>query len=122
MQNYRGVVQTDAYSAYDSVIGPQMIHAGCWAHARRKFHEAHQLDPADAAAREVIERIGRLYAVEAQARAEKLTAVARQQRRQERSAMEVAALKVRLLAIRVESIQPADPSRRAVSGVRSWGG
>ena len=60
LQHYRGVVQTDAYSTYDSVMGPKMIHAGCWAHARRKFHEAHQLDPADALAREVLERIGRL--------------------------------------------------------------
>ncbi len=115
LQNYRGVVQTDAYGAYDSVMGPGMIHAGCWAHARRKFHEAHQGDPADAPAREVLERIRRLYAVEAQARAEKLTAVARQQRRQEQSAAEVSALKARLLTIRAE-ILPG--SQLATGGFR----
>ena len=120
LQNYRGVVQTDAYSAYDSVIGPGMIHAGCWAHARRKFHEAHQLDPADALAREVLERIARLYAVEAQARAEKLTAVARQQRRQERSAIEVAALKVRLLGIRVEILPGSQLAKACNYALRIW--
>ena len=64
LRDYRGVVQTDAYSAYEGVIGPGMIHAGGWAHARRKFHEAHQLDPAAAVAREVLARIGRLYDLE----------------------------------------------------------
>ena len=123
LQHYRGVVQTDAYSAYDSVMGPGMIHAGCWAHARRKFHEAHQLDPADAAAREVLERIGRLYAVEARARAEKLTAVARQQRRAEQSAPEVAALKVRLVAIRAEGLpgsQLARPATTPCGSATGW--
>lgn len=38
------------------------------ARAWSKFYEAHQLIPADAAVREVIERIGQLYGVEAQAR------------------------------------------------------
>ena len=97
-----------------------MIHAGCWAHARRKFHEAHQLDPADALTREVLERIARLYAVEAQARAEKLTAVARQQRRQERSAIEVAALKVRLLAIRVEILPGSQLAKACNYALRIW--
>lgn len=120
LQNYRGVVQTDACGAYDSVIGPQMIHAGCWAHVRRKFHEAHQLDPADEAAREVIERIGRLYAVEAQSREEKLTAVARQQRRQERSAAEVAELKARLLTIRAEVLPGSQLAKGCDYALRIW--
>ena len=68
------MLQTAGYGAYDGVIGPGMIHAGCWSHARRKFHEAHQLDPADAAAKGVLARLGRLYDVERQARAEKLFA------------------------------------------------
>ena len=120
LQNYRGVVQTDAYSAYDSVIGPKMIHAGCWAHVRRKFHEAHQLDPADAAAREVIERIGRLYAVEAQARAEKLTAAARQQRRADQSTAEVAELKARLLTIRAEVLPGSQLAKASDYALRIW--
>ena len=121
LQSYRGVVQTDAYAAYDSVMGPDMIHAGCWAHARHKFHEAHQVDPADALAREVLERISRLYAVEAQARAEKLGAKARQQRRQEQSAAEVAALKVRLVAIRAEVLPGSQLAKACNYALRIWG-
>jgi transposase len=120
LRDYRGVLQTDAYSAYDGVIGPGMIHAGCWAHARRKFHEAHKLDPADAAAREVLERIGRLYDVERQAREEKLSAPARQQRRQEQSAAEVAALKVRLVAIRAEVLPGSQLAKACNYTLRIW--
>ena len=102
LRDYRGVLQTDAYAAYDSVVSEAMIHAGCWSHVRRKFYDAHQLDPADAAARDVLERIGRLYHIERQAREQKLEAAGRQALRQQYSVAEVSALKERLLAIRAE--------------------
>lgn len=102
LEGFRGLLQTDAYGAYDSVITEAMIHAGCWSHVRRKFFDAHQLDPAHAAARDVLERIGRLYAVEKQAREQKLSAAARLALRQQHSAPEVRALKARLQAIRAE--------------------
>ncbi len=40
-QDYQGVVQTDGYKAYDFLDGwPDILHVGCWAHARRKFMDA----------------------------------------------------------------------------------
>ena len=30
--NFEGLLQTDAYAAYDRVGGAQMVHAGCWSH------------------------------------------------------------------------------------------
>jgi transposase len=40
-EDYEGILQTDGYEGY-SAIGrePGIIHAGCWAHARRKFTDA----------------------------------------------------------------------------------
>ena len=41
--DFRGVVQRDGYSAYATVArqrGADVLWAGCWAHARRKFFEA----------------------------------------------------------------------------------
>jgi transposase IS66 family protein len=35
LANFNGILQTDGYSGYDRIGGPQLIHAGCWAHARR---------------------------------------------------------------------------------------
>ena len=41
---YEGILQTDGYGAYDSYcVGAQkVLHAGCFAHARRKFWEAYK--------------------------------------------------------------------------------
>lgn len=39
--DYKGVVQTDGYAGYDFLdVKKDVLHAGCWAHARRKFAEA----------------------------------------------------------------------------------
>ena len=40
LKDFRGMLQSDAYAAYEKVGGTGMIHAGCWAHARRGFIEA----------------------------------------------------------------------------------
>lgn len=40
---YRGTLVTDGYGAYEAL--PEARHAGCWAHARRKFHEALKAQP-----------------------------------------------------------------------------
>lgn len=45
LKNYSGYLQCDAAGVYDDFfLGPRMIEVGCWAHARRRFHEARQLD------------------------------------------------------------------------------
>jgi transposase len=43
LANYRGALQTDGYSAYESLVKEypdRLIPAGCWMHARRGFDEA----------------------------------------------------------------------------------
>ena len=40
---FEGILQTDGYTAYDQIGGTRMVHAACWAHARRQFFEAVQL-------------------------------------------------------------------------------
>ena len=41
LQDYKGVVQTDGYAGYDFLdVQTGVVHAGCWAHARRKFTDA----------------------------------------------------------------------------------
>jgi transposase len=63
---FRGLLQSDQYGAYASHERqtPGIVRVGCWAHARRKFHEA--LDERPKAARLVLKVIGRLYRLEAQ--------------------------------------------------------
>jgi transposase len=120
LKGFKGILQTDAYGAYDAVITEAILHAGCWAHVRRKFHDAHKLDPANAAAPDVLERIGRLYAVEKQAREEKLSAAARLALRQQSSAGEVSGLKARLQAIRAEVLPGSQLGKACDYALRIW--
>jgi transposase len=73
LKSFHGVVVADGYSAYGALRreagstrdGPRFELAACWAHVRRKFLEA-EADYPEAA--EALERIGKLYEIEARAR------------------------------------------------------
>jgi transposase len=82
---FEGILQTDGYIAYDQVGGPRMVHAACWAHARRKFYEAAKLNPTDAAATGIVKRIDALFGIDAQAREQNLDHAARQALRLEQA-------------------------------------
>ena len=80
---FEGILQTDGYAAYDQIGGPRMVLAACWAHARRQFFEAVQLNPRDPVATPIVARMDELFAVDAEARRKTLTTAARHIRRQE---------------------------------------
>jgi transposase len=64
LKDFKGKLQTDGYGVYESLArerGGELILIGCWAHARRGFHEA--LDEGRAAAW-IVGQIGQLYGVE----------------------------------------------------------
>ena len=68
--NFEGILQSDGYGAYDRVGGPGIVHAGCWAHARRKFFDAVKLNPKDQTAIGIVAQIDQLFGIDAQARAQ----------------------------------------------------
>jgi transposase len=80
---FEGILQTDGYAAYDQIGRPGIVHAACWAHARRQFFEAVQLNPRDPVATPIVAQMDELFAVDAEARRKALTAAARHVRRQE---------------------------------------
>jgi hypothetical protein len=82
---YEGILQTDGYAAYGRVGGSQMVHAACWAHARRKLFDAVKLNPDDRLATQLVARVDELFAVDAEARDAGMDHGARQVLRSERS-------------------------------------
>ena len=82
---FEGILQTDGYAAYDEIGGPGMVHAACWAHARRQFFEAVQLNPRDPVATPIVAQMDELFGVDAEARRKALSVTARHVRRQERA-------------------------------------
>ena len=65
-EDYRGVLQSDGYEAYAAYARAHagVVWAGCWAHARRAFHEA--LSEAPQRAGFILRLIAHLYRYERQ--------------------------------------------------------
>lgn len=69
LKGYRGHLQADAYVVYDSFFTDPdrgLVEVGCWAHARRHFHNALEKDQARMGG--VIAMIAHLYGLEKVAR------------------------------------------------------
>jgi transposase len=72
--DYAGRLVTDGYEGYAEVVRRNGItHAGCWAHARRKFVEAQKVQPKGKTGKTgkadwALNQIRKLYAVETQAK------------------------------------------------------
>ncbi len=80
LDQYRGILQTDGYAAYDVAIRKhKILHIGCWAHARRYFEKALSNDKAPATA--VMLLIQELYKVEEISKEQNETVEERYQRR-----------------------------------------
>jgi len=63
LEGYQGLVLSDGYGGYDFLDAER--HAGCWAHARRKFVEAAKIKgKKQGLAAQVVELIGKLYQIE----------------------------------------------------------
>jgi hypothetical protein len=71
--NFEGRLQSDGYSAYDHVGGSKIVHAACWAHARRKFFDAVKLNPTDQTSIRIVAQMDELFAIDAQARQKDLS-------------------------------------------------
>jgi len=113
LADYNQVLLADAYGGYDGIcLQKAMVKAGCWAHARRKFVDVQDLGPALAA--EVLALMGKLFAIEAQARA--LSAADRLSTRREQSAPVVEQLYARLLEHK-QQLLPKHPLAGAIGYV-----
>jgi len=98
LEDFQGILQVDAYSGYSALArdgrrpGPIKL-AFCLAHARRKFTDVYKAAKSPIA-RDVIERLAKIYAIEAEIRG--TSAGERLAARRERTAPLMAALKRRL--------------------------
>jgi transposase len=117
---FEGILQSDGYAAYEQVGGPKMVHAGCWAHARRKFFEAVKLHPGDRVSVRIVARIDELFAIDAQARAGNLDYAARHVLRLERAKPLLDLLKLEVEAARVDALPSSALGKTARYIVALW--
>src|SRR5664280_1677930 len=120
-KDYGGILHTDGYAAYEKDIGTKdLIHACCWSHARRKFIEAIKVQTkahaTDAKLERVVVLMDGLFAIDREAREQKLSLDDRHALRQERAPVVIAELHALLLEMKTSgTILPKSIAGNAIS-------
>jgi hypothetical protein len=104
LKNWNGILQTDGYTAYDNIGGSNLVHVGCWAHARRKFVDAVKLNPDDAASIAMVTRMDALFLIDRDARQNRMTAEERMASRREHALAFVHEIHAECLKLRASAL------------------
>jgi transposase len=114
LEDFVGTVQCDGYGAYIKYAREHegIELAGCWAHARRKFHEA--LDEALGVAGWFLNQIGHLYRIERELRSRQAPPKLREVVRSAESRMVLERIK-RALKIKLSAHLPRSQMGKAIS-------
>ena len=118
--NYEGLLQTDGYAAYDRVGGAKMIHAVCWAHARRKFVDAVKLNQQDAESVRAVALMDELFAIDAKARDEQMDLAARHALRQQQAPLLLDRIRAHVLAAQKSSLPKSATGKAANYTLALW--
>ena len=102
--NFEGILQSDGYAAYDHVGGPKIVHAACWAHARRKFFQAVELNPQDQTAIGIVAQIDDLFEIDEKAREQALSQQERHLLRLEKSKALLDHIKIQIQSARSSAL------------------
>lgn len=117
LQGFGGTLVSDDYSGYFGLQAQGVTASLCWAHARRKLFEAHQLNGSQIAGQAVV-LIAQLYEIEREAR--ELDAEARWQLRQQRAKPIAEALHT-WLAEQRQKLANADATAKAIDySLSNW--
>lgn len=71
LRDFRGILQADAFAGYNALYEDgRIVEAACWSHARRKYWDIHERQHRlpGTLAHQALERIGKLFAIEAEIR------------------------------------------------------
>jgi transposase len=112
LENFKGYLQRDGYGVYGSLARDdlKLMSVGCWAHARRKFIDAIEVQRDQAMP--IIDEVRKLYLVERHARDEDLTPEQRHGLRQQLSLPILRALQP-LLQSTQQRVLPQSPLGKA---------
>jgi len=117
-KEFSGILQTDGYAGYGDDVGAKgMIHACCMAHARRKFIEAVKVRATskipDADSERVVVLMDALFAIDREAREQRMSIEDRDALRQQRAPALLEELHTLLIKMKVELL-PRSAAGKAV--------
>lgn len=122
LAEFAGILLTDGYEPYDAVAqAGSLIHAGCWAHARRYFKDAQRTaGKAHGHAARVLDEIGALYRVERTLRERKAKEPEILATRQAHSRPIIEGLKTRLQALAPDVLPKSALGKAVLYTLGQW--
>ena len=118
LQNYAGILQADGYAGFNKLYEKgQIVEAACWAHVRRKFYDLYQAHRSPIA-KEALERIAQLYAIEQEIRGR--SPAERKEVRQARSRPLLEAIQSWLKATRAKLSQKSEMAAAIRYALERW--
>jgi transposase len=118
--NWEGILQTDGYQVYDGVGGPNLVHVGCWAHARRKFVDAVKVRPQDGEAVKMVVRMDALFLVDREARQQGVTGAERLALRREHAMPWVEEIREACLTVSKQVLPQSALGKAATYTLNMW--
>jgi len=121
LKGFRGHLQADAYVVYDSFFTDPargMVEVGCWAHARRHFHNALEKDSARMGG--VLAMIAHLYEVEKVSRQNGLRGEALRLAREQDARPMLDRLHDYLLTIREQVLPKSEAGQAIAYTLKNW--
>ncbi len=122
LSDYHGVIHSDDYGAYDCYIKKHnnIILLLCWAHARRRFHEALESYPDEA--KWFLKQIQNLYLIEKRLRLNNVSPKLKEIIRQNESSMILKRIKKAFILKLPKHTRKTDLLRKAISyALNGWG-
>lgn len=124
LAGYTRILQSDGYEVYVDLTGEIHVHAGCWAHVRRKFDSARKAAPKEVPCRdsqELLDEIAFLYLVEKEARTLGLNADERLRHRTARGITgKLEALKAKIVSIRSRVLPASQLGKACDYALGQW--
>lgn len=115
LKGFQGYLQTDAYKGYNEVTSQEgIVSVGCWAHGRRNFVDVVNLGGKHGKAAEALTIIQKLYAIEHQAKEQKLMPDKLKEWRQEKAKPILEKFKIWLEELKPK-VPPKSPLYKAIS-------
>jgi transposase len=117
---FQGLLQTDGYAGYNKVVSGKMVHAGCLAHARRKFVDAVKLNANDADSASIVALMDDLFGIDREAREQNMDHAERDALRQQRAPQVLEQMRAEMLVMQKKLLPKSAAGQAANYTLSLW--
>jgi transposase len=118
--SFQGLLQTDGYAGYNKVANGKMVHASCFAHARRKFVDAVKLNANDTDSASIVALMDDLFGIDREAREQNMDHAERDALRQQRAPQLLEQMRAEMLVMQKKLLPKSAAAQAANYTLSLW--